>query len=112
MNFINQTKFLQIKYWIYGVSILLIIRALFNLSESILIDEDFFVDHVFVDHVVYILAVKEFIAGGNPYGVGFPIYPFTYSPIVLIFFSFFNEFLNPLLLFIHLLLVYLQEIQI
>ena len=91
MNNINQKKFLQIKYWIYAISTLLIIRVLFNSFESILINEDFF----FFDHFIYISGVKKFIAGGNPYGVNFPYgagyhYPFALPPIVLIFFSFFN----------------------
>ena len=100
MNNINQKKFLQIKYWIYAISALLIIRILFNSFESILSYEDFF-----VDHAVYNRAVKEFIAGGKPYGVGFPIFPFQYPPFVLIFFSFFKEFLTPFLLFIYLLVL-------
>ena len=98
MKFINQKNLLQIKYWIYVISILLIIRTLFNLFEMILSNEAFF-----VDYFVYIKATKEFIEGRNPYGVGFPIFPFIYSPIVLIFFASINEFLAPFLLSIYLL---------
>jgi len=95
VKFINQKNFLQIKYWIYGISILLIIRTLLN-------NEPFF--H---DFAVYINGAREFIEGRNPYGVGLPVFPFTYPPIVLIFFASINEFLAPFLLFIYLLSILL-----
>ena len=84
MNFINQKKFLQIKYWIYVISILLIIRILFNLFESMILGNETF----FIDHRVSINAVKEFIEGRSPYGVGLPVFPFAYPPITLMFFVF------------------------
>ena len=95
MKFINQKNFLQIKYWIYVISILLIIRTLLS-NESF-----------FHDFAVYINGAREFIEGGNPYGVGLPVFPFTYPPIVLIFFASINEFLAPFLLFIYLLSILL-----
>ena len=98
MKFINQKKFLQIKYWIYGVSILLIIRAFAVLYLSILRDEPFL-----IDHFIFLEAAKEFINTGNAYGVGLPTFFFVFPPIVLIFLASINEFLTPFLLFIYLL---------
>ena len=95
MKFMNQKNFLQIKYWIYVISILIIIRTLLQTEE------------LFWDYKVYIIATKEFIEGRIPYGVNFPILPFTYAPIVLIVFASFNEFLTSFLLFFYFLSVLL-----
>ena len=98
MNFINQKSFLQIKYWIYGVSIFLIIREFAALYLSILRDEPFL-----VDHFIFVEAAKKFIDTGNAYGIGFPTFFFVFPPIVLIFLASINEFLTPFLIFIYLL---------
>ena len=55
MKFINQKNFLQIKYWIYGISILLIIRTLLN------------EERLFWDYNVVIAGVQAFVDGGNAY---------------------------------------------
>ena len=95
MKFMNQKNFLQIKYWIYVISILIVIRTLLHTED------------IFWDYNIYINAAREFIEGRNPYGVGLPVFPFTYPPIVLIFFASINEFLAPFLLFIYLLSILL-----
>ena len=93
MKFINQKNFLQIKYYICVISILLVIRSLLK------------TEHFFVDYYVFINATNEFVDGGNPYGIGFPIFKFVYPPFVLVFFASISEFLAPFLLFIYLLSV-------
>ena len=95
MKNINQKKFLQIKYWIYVISILLIIRTLLN------------EEHLFWDYNVVISGVQAFVDGGNAYGLDPHIFGFMYPPIVLIFFASINEFLAPFLLFIYLLSILL-----
>ena len=94
MKFINQKKFFQIKYWIYIISISLIIRSLLKTEVF------------FMDHDIYINAAKEFIDTGNAYSVALPIYFFVFPPIVLIFFASINEFLTPFLLFLYLLSIF------
>ena len=91
MKFINQKNFLQIKYWIYVISILLIIRTLLN------------EERLFWDYNVIIAGVQAFVDGGNAYGLDPHIFGFMYPPIVLIFFASINEFLAPFLLSIYLL---------
>ena len=71
MKFMNQKNFLQIKYWIYVISILIIIRTLLQTEE------------LFWDYDVYINVAREFIEGRNTYGVNLPILPFTYPPITV-----------------------------
>ena len=95
MKFINQKNFLQIKYWIYVISILLIIRTLLN------------EERLFWDFNVVIAGVQAFVDGGNAYGLDPHIFGFMYPPIVLIFFASINEFLAPFLLFIYLLSILL-----
>ena len=97
MKFVNQKNFLQIKYWIYVISILLIIRTLFLLNE----------ERLFWDYNVVIAGVQAFVDGGNAYGLDPDIFGFMYPPIVLIFFASINEFLAPFLLFIYLLSILL-----
>ena len=95
MKFINQKNIFQIKYWIYIMSILLIVR--------ILLQTEIF----FWDHYVSINGVNKFVEGHDPYSVGLPYWPFTYPPIILIFFTSIGEFLTPFLLFSYLISILL-----
>ena len=97
MKFINQKNFLQIKYWIYGISILLIIRTFLKIDT-------WQKDGLFWDFNVVIAGVQEFVDGGNAYSPdNLYFFGFMYPPIVLIFFASINEFLAPFLLSIYLL---------